>query len=299
MSTPSTVLVVDDTPLDRALASACLKGCGYQVVTANDGLPALDILKHQKIDFVLTDMQMPDLSGLELVRRMRVEHPKVPVILMTAHGSEETAVEALKAGAVSYVPKRSLKDRLPEALERVEQASRGLRQASSIRSVMTRSEQQFVLGYDRLAPMAVVNYLVEGLRFLEFSDHGGLMHITTALIEGITNAVDHGNLELNSALREGGTYRAEGDQRSQQPPYRDRRVTVTATIDPEAARFVIADQGPGFDPTTLPDPRDPENLIRCSGRGVMLIRTFMDTVQFNPTGNQLTMVKRRSTALPP
>ena len=58
------------------------------------------------------------------------------------------------------------------------------------------------------------------------------------------------------------------------------------------AVFVVRDEGPGFDPNSLPDPTDPENLLKPSGRGIMLIRTFMDAVSFNEKGNEVTMVKR-------
>ena len=57
---------------------------------------------------------------------------------------------------------------------------------------------------------------------------------------------------------------------------------------------MIRDEGPGFDPHTLPDPTDAENLLKPSGRGVMLIRTFMDMVGFNESGNEITMIKRQS-----
>jgi anti-sigma regulatory factor (Ser/Thr protein kinase) len=56
----------------------------------------------------------------------------------------------------------------------------------------------------------------------------------------------------------------------------------------------MRDEGPGFDPKELPDPTDPENLLKLSGRGILLMRTFMDDVKFNDRGNEVTMVKRRS-----
>ena len=68
---------------------------------------------------------------------------------------------------------------------------------------------------------------------------------------------------------------------------------MAAHFQEDEARFVIRDEGPGFDPRTLPDPTDPENLLKPSGRGVMLIRTFMDAVAFNETGNEITMIKRQ------
>jgi anti-sigma regulatory factor (Ser/Thr protein kinase) len=77
-------------------------------------------------------------------------------------------------------------------------------------------------------------------------------------------------------------------------PYAERRVQVTARIDPEEALFVVRDEGNGFNPDDLPDPTNAENLLKPSGRGVMLIRTFMDEVSFNDKGNEITMIKRHA-----
>ena len=69
---------------------------------------------------------------------------------------------------------------------------------------------------------------------------------------------------------------------------------VEARFDPAEVVFVIEDDGPGFDPGSLPDPLDLSNLEKPSGRGLMLIRTFMDDVTFNERGNQIRMVKKKS-----
>jgi len=67
---------------------------------------------------------------------------------------------------------------------------------------------------------------------------------------------------------------------------------VAVEITPQMGRFVIRDQGPGFDPTSLPDPTAPENLEKVSGRGLLLMRTFMDEVHFNEVGNEVVLIKR-------
>jgi anti-sigma regulatory factor (Ser/Thr protein kinase) len=69
---------------------------------------------------------------------------------------------------------------------------------------------------------------------------------------------------------------------------------VTATLTRQQATFVVRDEGKGFDPATLPDPTDPANLGKASGRGLLLIQTFMDRVEHNEHGNQITMTKYRS-----
>ncbi len=67
---------------------------------------------------------------------------------------------------------------------------------------------------------------------------------------------------------------------------------VAAEESRTGVTYAIRDEGPGFDPSTLPDPTDPANLERVSGRGLLLIHAFMDEVRHNPTGNEITMVKR-------
>src|SRR5262249_46183676 len=102
-----------------------------------------------------------------------------------------------------------------------------------------------------------------------------------------------GNLEVNSLLlQQEGAFRNLAEERRQRPPYRDRRIHVTARLTPAEAVYVVRDEGPGFDPSTLPDPRDPANLERASRRGLLLIRTFMDEVSYNDSGNQITLTKR-------
>ena len=75
-------------------------------------------------------------------------------------------------------------------------------------------------------------------------------------------------------------------------PYRDRRIHVVVRESRTEAVYVVRDEGPGFDPSTLPDPTDPANLEKCSGRGLLLIRTFMDHVDHDNQGREITMIKR-------
>src|SRR5438477_8842365 len=121
----NTVLVVDDSAMDRHLAGAIVqKMGGWQASFAGHGVEALAMLEKQRPDVVLTDMLMPEMDGLQLVQAIRSKYPMVPVILMTAHGSEDIAIQALQKGAASYVPKKSLARDLAETLESVLASSR-------------------------------------------------------------------------------------------------------------------------------------------------------------------------------
>ena len=290
-----TVLVVDDAAIDRRVAGACVAELGAEPVYANDGQAALDLIEEKPPDVVLTDLQMPGIDGLALVKRLRRDHSSLPVILMTAWGSEEIAVAALQAGAISYVPKRNLKEDLAYALDSVLAAVGASRERAKVRSFLQHSESNFVLGNERQNRQVLASYLQDELAQLDFCDETELTQVGTALIEALANAMDHGNLELDSALRESGSqaYWDLAARRALESPYKDRRVYVTIRLSPTEACFVVRDEGEGFDVTTLPDPTRPENVLKASGRGVLLIRTFMDEVSFNEPGNEITMLKRR------
>lgn len=294
----STVLVVDDSPLDRRVAGACVEEAGATPIYAKDGSEALSLLEEHGSedapDVVLTDLQMPNVDGLQLVRRLRTEFPTVPAILMTAWGSEATAAAALREGAASYIPKKELKQELGIVLRTVLHSAKTARARRGVVALLERCQADYVLGYDMTERCALVSLLQEQLLQFDICDHPDVIRVGTALSEAFTNAVDHGNLELDSALRtEDGGYRELGDERQEQSPFADRRVQIHVEFTQQFASFTVTDEGPGFDPSSLPDPKDPENLMRPHGRGVMLIHTFMDHVNFNEEGNSITMKRLR------
>ncbi|MEX1128017.1 MAG: sigma-54 dependent transcriptional regulator, partial [Vicinamibacterales bacterium] len=107
------VLVVDDEPSMRQMLSFALRREGYDVTTAEDGRTALQALEDGVFDIVITDVRMPELSGVDLLREARRLDPSVSVIMMTAYGSKETVLEALRLGATDYVEKTpNLRDEL-------------------------------------------------------------------------------------------------------------------------------------------------------------------------------------------
>jgi CheY-like chemotaxis protein len=293
---PVTVLVVDDSALDRRLAGSILEKSGqFKPIYANHGLEALAIMEQEVPGLVLTDMLMPEMDGLELVETVRNRFPLVPVILMTAHGSEDVAFKALQRGAASYVPKKSLAQDLLETLEQVLAAAQVGRHQQRLQESLTRLESTYVLRNDRPLLPALVSQLQDDMARMQICDHAGRIRVGIALEEALVNAMYHGNLEVSSDLRQENeaSYQGLARQRLQDMPYSERRIHVTARLTRTEGVFVIRDEGPGFNPKSLPDPTDPDNLGKTTGRGLLLIQTFMDEVNFNPQGNQITMIKRR------
>ena len=100
-----TLLIVDDEKNFLVVLKAFLEEEGYEVLTAADPLVALDIVEHTDLDVVVTDMKMPRLDGIALLERIKQFNPDLPVIMMTAYGTIEKAVEAMKKGAFDYITK--------------------------------------------------------------------------------------------------------------------------------------------------------------------------------------------------
>lgn len=291
------VLVVDDAAVERHKAGALVaQELGWRVTHAENGRVALEAVERDRPDVVLTDMQMPEMDGLALVEALHERYPFLPVVLMTAYGSEEVAMEALKRGAASYVPKRALAQTLADTLTQVLAAADADRQKETVaRECLREVESYYVLWNDPTLIRAMVARLQDDLCGMGLCGDSRRLHIGVAFEETLTNALYHGNLELSSALRETGdtgAYRRAADERRDQPPYRDRRLHIRLRLTRTQAAVSVRDEGPGFDPTTLPDPTDPENMARACGRGLLLIRTFVDDVGFNSAGNEITLTVR-------
>src|ERR1700733_720254 len=114
----SRVLVIDDDASLRFTLEAVLSDAGFVVETCESGTLALAAFEARGADVVLTDLAMPEMDGMQVLERMRATDPSVPLLMLTAHGSERVAVAAMKAGAFDYIPKPFDPDELVLAVRR-------------------------------------------------------------------------------------------------------------------------------------------------------------------------------------
>ncbi len=296
-----TILIVDDEDIDREAAERYLQPLGdLEILMATEGNQALELVASSAPDLMLTDLRMPGMDGLELVEQMRIEYPLIPVILMTSQGNERIAVQALQAGAASYVPKRELKQELADTVMQVLEVAEARQSRSRLLGYLQGRETSFELENDPALIFTVAAFLQDSLERLGFADDTVRSQVGMALVEAISNAMIHGNLQVDSGLRktDRSGYEVLIGERRDEEPYSSRRVQCTCRETTEEVVYSFADEGPGFDPSTIPDPTDPANILRASGRGIMLMRTFMDRVEYNDKGNQITLSKRAGTAPP-
>ncbi len=137
-----TVLIVDDEKNYPPIIAAVLQEEGYETLTANSGPEALEILKHSDVDLILTDYKMPKMDGIELLERVKTEDTDLPVIMMTAHGTVEKAVEAMQKGAYSYLLKPFDNDRLVLYVNKANAVFRLIKENRQLRTAVA-SQYQF------------------------------------------------------------------------------------------------------------------------------------------------------------
>jgi CheY-like chemotaxis protein len=240
---------VDDNPIDRLRAGRLVgRNDRCHVLYAENGLQALDRFQEHSVTAVLTDLQMDGMGGLELVRSIREKNPRIPVILMTAHGSEEVAMEALRVGATDYVPKQRLARELQEILARtLRTAAVGKGRRRCIESLLRR-ESRFELGNDPSFLPPLLEFLQDEMAQLDRWDSAEQMRTTIALDESLRNALFHGNLEVGSELRQHDDSRFYEltRERSLLPPYRDRRISVSIFHDSDWTRPLAHEIVHGF-----------------------------------------------------
>ncbi len=298
----TTALVVDDSATDRRLAAGILKSrCGCEVLEAADVRTALESIEADLPDLVLTDLVMPGDDGLRLIEVVKEDYPLIPVIIMTARGNEEMAVKALERGASSYVPKRRLAQDLPNVVKDVLAAAKSDRTHLRLMHRAEFHRSVFALEPDPSLLAVLVSYLQKLLRTMRLYDEADRLRVGIAVEAALNNALYRGNLELDPELRERDPRQWEQlvHQRCRELPYRDRKIHVDASVTREQATYVVQDEGQGI---ALPEemtPDEPPDFDRAIGRGLFLMRIFMDEVTIGDGGHRLTLIKRHRSSSSP
>jgi CheY-like chemotaxis protein len=295
----TSLLIVDDEEVIRSVLQHRLGQIDrLEIATAKDGRQAVEILDERMFDVVLTDIRMPGIDGLELLRRIKSRWPETAVIIMSGYADMSDTIEALRHGAVDFLQKPFELNKVVESVERVLQM-KSIDYSRKEALIYLEEERRVFVIPNQLGLCPIVaaevskNVADKGITDVSF-----LESVRVALNEMLINAIEHGNLgitydEKTRVIEEMLDYpsfvrkRAEGDGMD------ERKVRLDYYLDSEHVRFVITDEGDGFDHDSLPDPTNPENLLSPHGRGILITRIYMDEVTYNERGNQVTLIKRK------
>jgi CheY-like chemotaxis protein len=285
-----TLLVVDSCADTQALALELATPRGLSVVAATDHRGAMAMLDLTVPDVVLSDLCVPDRTGLSMICDIRKRCAQAALIAMAERGSDATLLEALRAGAIDYVYKPVISLHLGMALDRALQM---IPQTIGDVPGLEQVEYRLVIGTDPGHVEACVSWLISqtALMLPEIQR----LHLRAALIELIVNAVEHGSLEIffhekHEAL---GSDRYDSliAQRRRDPRYANRRVMVHVCHDKavRSTRYTISDEGAGFKwdgfLTRSDEPCDSRN---ANGRGVFLAKAFFPDLTYSEQGTKVT-----------
>jgi DNA-binding NtrC family response regulator len=131
------ILIVDDEKKIRHLLSIMLERAGHHIIQAEDGFEALQLLESTPVDIVITDIRMPKMSGLEMLKRIKTSGHACPVIFITAFATVESAVEVMRSGAADYITKPFEEERILLTVERTLNISRVLNENKALRKELT------------------------------------------------------------------------------------------------------------------------------------------------------------------
>lgn len=299
----STILLVEDSPTQALQLKLQLESAGHSVTSCDDGTPALELLASGTFELVITDLELPVLNGLQLIKRMKADFPQIPAVLITGQGSERLAAEALNVGATAYVPKTMVDDLLLGTVEDVVGVMRSDKRYSELIDCTTENRLVFELpNKPELLVTAIdlTTQLAAGMQLLNGLER---YRVSQALQQAAANALFRGNLELTREqfsiasiceLQLESLPPQVADRMSRKP-YAHRKIHFDARLTRDYVRVVIKDEGPGFDVKTV-ESRCLEHdgaaaFSGQAGRGLVIIHRFMDRVSFNAPGNEITMIK--------
>jgi FixJ family two-component response regulator len=282
-------------------------GRQYEVRVAGNGHEAMAALRLGGVTVVVTDIRMPGMTGLELIGNARSLDTDLGFIVISGHGDTDDVVTAFRLGARNFLRKPY---RFAELERAVEEEGRRYVEAREQRARLDEERvlDQFLTKVDGLTfelpteldwvnPVTV--RLISVFQAMGVCTDQNRFNVSLGLVEILTNAVEHGNLGITGAekakLKTQGeqVYLAEVRRRLGLPECAGRKVTIHATCDRSKATVRVMDDGNGFAFDNLPDPTDPENLFKPSGRGILLARTFLDRVDYEGCGNAVTLTKFR------
>ncbi len=284
-------LIVDDEPLVRRMLKRQLTRLECRVEQAADGREALACISGAVPDVVFTDIRMPVMDGLELLKVIRESYPQVIVVVITGARSLEVAAEALRLGAHNYLDKPFGFADIRRLIARYRPVVRRRMQRHECELLVRRRELHVELDTRIQLVPALAEFLVSDTEAsLPESDRTGVL---LGLMELIANGVEHGSLEIGAeakaaALAEGGDALEQlHAARQAMPEYRDRKVVIACMADANQCEWLITDEGPGFDVEAVTHPLSSSGLLRPCGRGIFLSRLQFDELEYLGTGNQV------------
>lgn len=288
------ILVADDDAQVRATLSDLLRAGGYDVAGAEDGSACVQLVRELQPAVLVLDLSMPGRDGFEVLDELPhldLDTELPDVVVLTGRAGAADGVRAIRAGAIGFL----MKPCRPLELLTVIKRSVDAREATAHkRRLFHDSHKTWTC---RVTPNRsnvrwVAQQLAVEMQAFVFDGDMRPRRLVIALDEALNNAVIHGALGVDSSLKEvPHFFETTVSEREKDPEWSSRLVTVTSDFRPGRLEVSIRDPGEGFDVESLPDPDDPEALLKSHGRGILIMRALVDELTFEDHGRCVRLVQ--------
>ncbi len=268
------VLVVEDSKTMQLFLRNLLEPADYDVLVANSGENGIELFQKAMIenapfDIVLTDVVMPGMSGIDLLKKIKTLNHDTVVVVLTSDANVDTAIEALNFGANNFLHKPPNSEEILNVMWRATKQREIFLENEELNPYTERSihieipsQLKFIKG--------ISHNIIADAKLMGYDENDLRDKIPVTIDEAVTNAIKHGN-----KFQE------------------DKKVYIEISIDNGRIKMVVADEGKGFDVSKVPDPTDPMNFLKPSGRGILFMSIGMDEVRYNEKGTILTLIKNK------
>ena len=281
------ILLVEDDNSSRLYLENLLEINNYEFRSAVNGIDGLNILEEYNPDIVITDIQMPIMDGLELLEAIRDKKSNTIVIITTAYGNENYAIQALHLGANNYLKKPVTSYDLIPLLKKYKAILKSKFSTEKLpgKIVSRKYKMEFPTSI-KLIPKIVDHLLIEAACELDDNDK---INVELGLVELITNAIEHGNLNISYLEKQkaldNNLFEQLYTQKLNDQKYKDKKIFVDFVTNCESCQWTITDEGSGFDWNTLPDPTDDNHILELNGRGIFITKFLFDELEYSGKGN--------------
>lgn len=301
MSTPRTILVVDDDPAVRGVLVSRLKAAPtYNLIEAANGREAIRILANERVHLVITDLQMPEMGGLDLLKHIQDNYADLPAIVITGYATADTAISALRLGAANFIKKPFDLGEVSATVWKVLATYEEVGESQAITAYVEDFSVSTSIPNRLSLLRGLILYCMRHLSVAWGVPLKGLYELNICLYEALLNAYEHGNLGLSYSDKEkllddpSKDYTSHLKRLEAMPVCADKRIHFKMRATPGHAEFTVKDEGRGYDFRAIRSLEDdPETAFRSLGRGLMLIKSIMDDVTIKDPGSEITMVKRK------
>ncbi len=266
MENKKIIIIDDDEGVGQYLCYILgepLKKDGYEVIYERSSKNAIEYIKNNYIALVITDMQMPEVDGLDIIREVKNIDRNIPVVVISGNGTVNNTVKALKMGACNYLTKPCKKDEIMSTVRKSLRVSKSIREYAEAYAVDIKETIEFSFPSKKEYSKSVIKQVIELANSAGYSKVAWCVQL--AIEEAISNAIEHGNKNDIS-----------------------KSVYIKCSFNAEQLELIVKDEGEGYNEDVSVS-NEPDEF----GRGIFLIKSFMDEVEFNERGNIIRMIKFR------